>query len=479
MSSLMQKNKNSAGYLIVLVLIFGSIFMVIISSFIGYIVSQTQVVNFRHEQHRATEIAEAGLNYYRWFLAHFPGDVTEGTGVPGPYVHVYNDPEGGAIGEFSLDISSSTYCGDVSSIEVNSSAFTYDDPTAVSEVSARYSRPTVASYSVITNSGVWYGDSEPINGPVHTNQGIRMDGAHNSIVVSGQTDWTCDSSYGCSPDQTVDGVYTTSGLATPGLFSFPAAPIDFVGITLDLSNMKTKAQNNGGIYYGPTAGYGYSLVFNADGTVSVSRVDSTYNYNSWNPTEGTHSGERNVITGETLIATETINTDCPLLYFEDKVWVKGDVNQKVTLAAADLSSGGQTNVVLSGDIKYVNGTNAGLLVIAEDDVDVGVVLPDDTELYGIFIAQNGRFGRNYYHTGWFSGSYNYLDAYVTLNSLTQVGTVVSNARDNVVWVNSSGTVLSGFENRTISFDRNQVDSPPPLTPETSDVYEFTDWHQEG
>ena len=80
MCQLSVKAKNpkikQAGYLLILVLVFGSIFGVILSSFISYIVTQNQLVNFRYEQQRATEIAEAGLNYYRWHLAHFPADVT-------------------------------------------------------------------------------------------------------------------------------------------------------------------------------------------------------------------------------------------------------------------------------------------------------------------------------------------------------------------------------------------------------------------
>lgn len=253
MYNLHTHTKTSAGYLLVFVLVFGSVFLVIISSFVGYVITQSQVINFRHEQARATEIAEAGLNYYKWYLAHYPDDVTEGTGLPGPYVHVYNDPEAGAIGEFSLDISHSSYCGSIASIEVTSTGYTYDDPSAVSTISARYTRPTVAEYSFITEGGSWYGDDRVITGPVHSNQGIRMDGYHNSFVGSGVPTWDCTGTFGCSPTKyDVDGVYTTSGHATPGLFSFPITPVNFANFTIDLVAMKDRAENHGGIYYGPS-----------------------------------------------------------------------------------------------------------------------------------------------------------------------------------------------------------------------------------
>jgi hypothetical protein len=473
-----QRKVRSAGFLLILVLIFGGIFTVIISSFIGYVVTQSQVVNFKYEQLKATEIAEAGLNYYLWYLAHYPNDMTDGTGSAGPYVHVYSDPETGPIGEFSLTIASTTYCGSVSSIKVTSTGFTYADPTAVSTVSADYSRPSIAEYSFITNAGVWYGSGGSIVGPLHSNQGIRMDSAHNSFIGSGQASWTCDSSYGCGYSHTVDGVYTTSGNATPGLFSFPVSPIDFAGLTLDLSDMKNKAQNNGGIYYGPSTGFGYRVIFNLNGTVTIRKVNSTSVYWSYSSSEGWHNTERNVITSDSFVATLNIDAACPLLFIEDKVWLEGDISQKVALAAANLSSGAQTNIVINNDVRYVAGTTAGLLAIAEDDVDIGLVIPgENLDLYGIYIAQNGRYGRNHYTETGYYGLSNTLDPYVMVGSLNQFGTIVTNNRAGTTWVNGSGNAISGFTGGGSSFDRDQIDNPPPLTPETSDVYHFSNWRQ--
>jgi len=477
------KNKQSfnQGHLLILVLVFGGIFFVLITSFIGYIITQNQVVNFRYEQQRATEIAEAGLNYYKWYLAHHPDDVTNGTGLPGPYVHQFKDPEGDFIGEFSLDIASTSYCGSVASIDIASTGFTYDKPEAKSTVRARYSRPTVADYSFITNGAVWYGADRVITGPVHSNQGIRMDGYHNSFVGSGQTDWTCTGSFGCSPNATVNGVHTTGSHATPGLFTYPISPVDFAGLTLDLNEMKTRAINNNGRYFGPTSSsfYGYLVTFNPDGTFSVRRVrNNAINYWAFDSTQSWHQDERNVINGTEDVGTYTIDSSCPLLYFEDKVWVEGVINQKVTLAAANLSSSAQTNIVINGNITYTAGTNAGLLAIAEDDVDVGLAVPFNLTANGIFIAQNGRFGRNHYRQDTSYGLPNSLDPFVLRGTLTRFGSVVSNGRVGTQW-SSGGTTVSGFANRITSFDQDQVDNPPPLTPETSDVYTLDNWQQDG
>jgi hypothetical protein len=445
-----------------------------VSSFIGWVISQNQVVNFRHEQHRATEIAEAGLNYYRWYLAHHPNDSTTSTSS------VYSDPESGPIGEYTLTISRNSFCGSTASIEVESTAFTYDDPSAVSTISARYSQPTVAEYSFITNSGVWFGGGVVL-GPIHSNQGLRMEAAHNSTVGSGQASWNCDSTYGCSPAvPNAPGVYSSGSLSSPGLFEYPVSPIDFTGLTLDLADMKNRAENNGGIYYPPTSGFGYLVTFNGDSTIDVDRVTGTRQYWSYDADNGWNRDERNVITATApIISGQPIDNDCPVLYFEDKTWVQGDIDQKVTIAAADLGLGTETNIVLNGDIEYVSGADAGLLAIAEDDVDINLVVNDglseNLTLNGIFI-QNGRFGRNGYVTFSWPRLPVDLRPFAYLNNLTILGTQVSNTRAVVSWTGWSGFAGSGGGS---SFDRNQIDNPPPLTPTTNDVYELQNWRQEG
>jgi hypothetical protein len=474
-----QKRKNSGGYLLVLVLVFGAIFLVMISSFVGFVVTQNQVVNFRFEQQRATDIAEAGLNYYRWFLAHNPDDVTNGTGVPGPYVYEYVDPEGAAIGEYSLDVASSSYCGSISDITVTSTGSTYQNPAALSRISGRYAKPTVAEYSFITNAGVRYGASSVVQGPIHSNQGIRMDASHNSTVSSVQSTTTCDSSFGCSPSQQQPGVYTLAGTPNPGLFEYPATLIDFTRLALNLGDMKTRAENNGGIYYGPAPGsnFGYRLTFNGNNTVTIRRVTGTVaDYRSESTREGVHFGERNVITTTSLVATRTINPACPLIYIEDKVWIEGVVNQKVAVAAADLVESGNTPMVLNGNITYAAGSNAGLLAIAEGDIDVGLQVPNNMTISGIFISQDGRYGRNHYTAANVGSS---LAPYVIRNRLELLGTIVTKERAGTRWVNSSGVTLSGFNTGSSSFDRAQVDNPPPLIPATSEISTFSNWNQEG
>ena len=203
----MNYNALQKGYLLVLILIFGAVFMTIMTGFLGFVVTQYKSQVFGYNKERALNIAEAGLNYYKWYLAHYPDDTTNGTGTPGPYVGVYSDPEGDPIGEYSLTVSSSSACGQAYAVDITSTGHTYADPNAARKIYARYARPTVAEYAYIINASVWAGSDRTIIGPYHSNGGIRMDGTSNSTVTSGQSSWSCDATFGCSPTATKDGVF--------------------------------------------------------------------------------------------------------------------------------------------------------------------------------------------------------------------------------------------------------------------------------
>jgi hypothetical protein len=475
--------RSHAGFLLVLVIVFGAVFFLVATAFIGYVVSQSNVVRSKEAKEQSLNIAEAGLNYYRWFLAHNPGNTTNGTTTPGPYVHVYSDPESGPIGEFSLAISSSTACGEVYAIDIESTGRSYDYPSITRTVYGRYARPTVTEYAYIINANVWAGADRTIIGPYHSNGIVRMDGTNNSTVTSGQENWVCDGSMPCAPGptgSTVGGVYGDG--PNDHLWSYPSPPINFTGITVDLSDMQAKAQTGGGLYFGPSGNFGYRIQFNAAGTITVHRVTNTTSYwgftlaNDWQQ-------ERHVISAQTLVGTYTIPTNCSVIYVEDKVWLEGTVRGKVTIAAADVDTAGvNPSIILNNSITYANATS-GLLAIGEQDVLVGLNVPDVMTLNGIFVAQNGRFGRNHYCASCNIGGINRglpssLDPHACQDTLTVNGTIVSNAREGTKWTgNFCGSYGSGFNIRNNSYDRNLVADPPPLTPEVSDTYRFIEWRE--
>jgi hypothetical protein len=469
---------SERGQLLVLVLVFGSIFIVLITGLISSMIGQSQAVAVQVELQKASEIAEAGLNQYKWLLAVSPAT----TSIDG-VTQVYEDPELGPVGEYTIDITSQMYCGEVSSIDVTSRANTLAKPNVVAELSATFRQPSVADYSFIYNNTMWYGSTRVITGPVHGNGGIRMQGIHNSTVASAIASFTCDNLTGCSPPTVVGGVYGGHPNPTPSLFEYPVANIDYSGITGNLNEMRAQAIN-AGIWYGPASpgSEGYQVVFQGDGTFDLYEVTSTVGYPAYSSYEGWHT-ERNVINGRSFVSNHAIDPLCPVLYFEDDVWLLGDITGKVSLAAADPNTSVPVNIVIDGSVDYVPGTNAGLLAIARTDVDLGMDVPDNMIANGIYVAQNGRFGRNQYCFNdcawWVSGDQGLpssLDPYNLRTSLTRLGTVVSNLRGGSAWQNGASTA-SGFESRVTSYDSDQVESPPPFTPVTNEAYEIYNWQQ--
>ena len=468
------KYNTQAGYFVVLVLVFGAIFLTLISSLVGFIFVEQRVGLAKENREKALQIAEAGLDYYKWFLAHFPNDTTDGTGTVGPYVHQYDDPEGGAIGSFSLDVTGNEQCGVLSSVDIASTGTSDADPSFKRTVSGRYARPSVAEYAYILNSNVWAGSDRVILGPYHSNGGIRMDGTNNSLVTSAIQNWSCTSSFGCSPTETVEGVF--GDVTGSALWQFPVASVDFVGITTDLVAIKDLAQSFG-LYFEPTA-RGKRIVFLPDGTIDayiVNAVGSVWGYDS---TDGWNR-DYHIITNDTFIGNFPVPSDCRLIFVESDVWLEGTIRDSVTIASANLIQPNvDTTIILNGDITYVSSDgSSGLTAIAEEDVLIPLLSPSDMLLNGVFIAQNGHFGRNHYTT---SGSYKVpsdYTSYVIQDSLSITGTIVSNGRVGTKWT-SGESVVSGYLNRVNAYDRNLVSTPPPLTPYISSEYKFIEWREE-
>lgn len=464
-------------------LVFGAVFLTVLGALTSVTLVQNRVQNATTGQVRALAIAEAGLEYYRWFLAHNPGDLTNGTGAAGPYTIPYNDPEGGVTGTFTLDISGSSYCGQpAAAIDIESTGEPDDGSNATRTLHGRYAQPTVALYSYILNDSVWAGEDRVINGPYHSNGGIRMDGTANAPVTSSLSTWLCTSSFGCGSNQTVAGVFGDG--SNPHLWSYPTPQVDFAGISADFSSLKTTAQASGRYVPRYSSGNssnsdyyrGYRLTFNSNGTVTVRRVTSTTALNIVQLNSADPATDRSLSGSENAYATYTISQNCGLIFVEDNIWVEGVITGKVTVVAANVTTTGVApSAVLKGNITYAND-DAGLTLISEHNVLVAPDAPQNMTLNGVFIAQNGAFGRNLYRN---SSNNDCHSSYEPRTSLTIHGTTVSNKRTGTKWVNGcGGGDDAGYQTRTDAYDRVLATDPPPFTPVVSSDYEFVDWQEE-
>jgi len=457
-------------------LVFGTIILMVLGALSSFVLTENRAQSIGTEKSKGLTLAEGGLEYYRWFLAHNPGDLTNGTGLPGPYEFDYKDPEGDVTGKISLDIAGNISCGVVTSIDIDATGTPLDADTS-STIRARYSQPTVAQYSYVLNSTVWAGADRIINGPYHSNGGIRMDGTANAPVTSSLTSWLCTPSFGCNPSVTSTGVWGLG--ANQYLWSYPKPQVDFGAIASDFSVLKTAAQSVGRYYPRFSSGVdpasqsfnrGYRLIFNPTGTVTVRRVSATTVLGGVVPVDGSSSTiqDFSLINTEAFFQTYTIPANCGLIFVEDNVWVEGTIVGKVTLVAANVVNVGiAPSVVLRNNIVYANA-NSGLTLFSERNIIVAPNAPNNMTLNGIFIAQGGAFGRNLYACP---------GPYEPKGTLTIRGTTVSNLRTGTKWRFGCGATDGGYQVRIDAYDRPLSTNPPPFTPVTSPEFEFVDWRE--
>jgi len=482
----MTMHSRTRGTITLLVLVFGGIFFTVLVALSGYVLSQNRSEDAAQARAAAFSVAEAGLEYYRWRLGHFPGDLTNGTGGPGPYLVAIPAPEGGTAGTASLTLTANTSCGQTTSIDIRSTGTVSSDPSQPQTLTARYARLSVASYSYIVNASVFAGADRIINGPYHSNGGVRMDGATNAPVTSSLSSWTCTSSFGCSPNATKPGVFGSG--TNQNLWNYPTPQVDFPGISANFSSLKTTAQSSG-IYLpryssgssGSSAYHkGYHLIFNAGGTITVRRVTSVNAIDAYPLVSTDGETDYSLINNETFYATYPLPSDCSLIFVEDNTWVEGVIPAKVTLVVANVTNSGVApDAFLKGDITYTASGTSGLTLIAERNILITADSPQIMNIHGIFVAQGGAFGRNLYwrldsHGGYLGCN----PSYEPRGTLTLVGTTVSNKRTATQWGNGCNGSNGGYLSRIDSFDRELAGNPPPFTPVISTDFRFVDWRQE-
>jgi len=454
---------NQKGAITTLTLVFASVFLLIFSGLIGFILIQLKQSQQKVAWNQSLSIAEAGLNYYRWHLAHFPDDLS------GEGEYDYADPEGGNIGKYSLEIEGTQQCGQTTAVTITSTGWTNKLPNTKRTVSVKYIQSTVADFAYLLNDNVWAGSDREIKGPYHSNGGIRMDGENKSLVTSARETWTCTSSFGCSPSQEMPAVFTTAN-GNEELFSFPVPPFDFDGITMDLANIKGLTQGGQGIYLPPSGEEGYHVILNNDQSMDVYEITQLTSIYAYDTENGWH-WEDSVINSENFLNNYPIPSSCGLVFIEDNLWIEGESKGKTTIVSADLINPNlETDIWLEGNIEYTTKDGSdGLVLVGQHNNLIGLNVPDTLELHGVFIAQTGHFGRNHYNCSQYWPE-------CKRSSLEMYGSVISNGRVGTKWT-SGTTWVSGFEKRENIYDPQQSYNPPSFLPAISEEHIFKEWEE--
>jgi len=444
-----------------LTLVMTTVFTVAALGISSLATSQLKLARQKSAWHSALNIAEAGLDYYRWHLAHAPTDFINDTGI-----HDYTDPYTEASGQFNLTVTAPNECSSVATIE--SVGYTNSFPNTDRTVQAKYGLASMASFAFITNSDVWFGDTESLHGPVHSNGGIRQDGTNDSQMTSAKETYECQPHHDCDPPETKPGVWGIGG--DQELWEFPTSNIDFDMLTVDLTSLKNLAQTSG-IYLGQQ-GLGYHLNFKSDGTIDVYRVNKLRNNVWYYGMDGSwHRGSWD-IDRETFDANYVIPSECAIIFVEDNVWVDGIVNGQTTLVAAKLPEvpSNQRTIIINDDLTYLAKDGSHVLgLIGQKDIIVPLYsAPENLEINAVMLAQNGSVYRPYY-------SSSYWPEYIR-DTITTYGTIITNQVWTWSWVNGSGDCVSGYCDTNTIYDPHLNYNPPPGFPTVGD-YKFLQWEE--
>lgn len=480
-NNFLKKIKNEKGQLSLVVLIFGSVAILILSGFIIWADLNIKSAYRTNDRSLAFRIAEAGLEYYRWHLAHAPTDFQDGTGQAGPYSHNYYNRLGELIGQYSLEIIPPAVGSSV--VTIRSTGTVAHDPTISKIIEVKLAKPSFAKYAAVLNDNVRFGQGTEVFGQIHSNLGVRFDGLAHNIVTSAVSSYDDPDHSGANEFGAHTHISPTDPLPPVQVpirndvflagRQFPVPAVDFTGITQALSDIKTDAQSSG-FYRGASGVQGYDIVLKTDDTFDLFRVDSLTAPPSNCTNYLTQSGWGTwSISSETLLGNYPIPAN-GLIFIEDNVWVRGQINTaRATIASGRFPDNPSTrsSITVTSDILYTNydGTDT-LSLIAQNNINIGMISDTDLRIDSALIAQNGRVGRYYYRPP--GGGQNRCSPYHSRNSITSYGMIGSNQRYGFAYTDNTGYIT-----RSLVYDANLLYSPPPSFPLTSDNYDQIFWSE--
>jgi len=477
------------GIVLVNVLIFATIAVTVTSALVNWGASVLKTTRMLDQREQAFQIAEAGVEYYRWHLAHAPTDYQDGTGGPGPYTHDVKDADGDVVGQYSLVITPPLIGSTV--VKVRSTGIVVGSTTSRT-ILATLAIPSLAKFAVVANQNMRFGAGTEVFGPVHSNSGIRFDGVSHNLITSSVTQYNDPDSDDCNNGRSF-GVHTCVNPddprppATvpnrPDVFmagrQFPVQSFDFNGLTVDLSQMKEDAQDDD-VYISASGSQGYHIVLRTDGTFDLYKVtalqpapnnctntNSQDNWGTWSVKTQVHP-----TTGANNVPKNYEFPDNGVIFVEDHVWVDGTIDgARLTIAAGRFPDNVSTrkDIMINNDLIYSTYDGSEVIaLVAQRNISTGLFSDNNLRVDAALVAQNGRAGRYYYESDCRSGGVNY---YVR-DSITLFGMIATNNRYGFAYTDDTG-----YDTRNIIYDGNLLYGPPPSFPLTSSQYQTISWQE--
>ena len=502
------KVQKMRGDILLTVLVFAAITLVVTIALVRWgSIMLAEIRNVKANE-QAFQVAEAGIDYYRWHLAQYPTDYKDGTTGAGPYIHQFFDKNGNVIGSYSITITPPPVGSTIVKITSTGTASSTASSTAVltRKVQATMAIPSLAKFAVVANDNMNFGIGTEVFGPVHSNGGIHFDGVTHNLISSALTTYT-------DPDTGLNqwAVYTTSGTDDPrpntpvnnrpDVFmagrQSPVPEIDFSGLTYGLTQLQTLAQNGGKEWYSTSPAKGYHIVLRSDGTYDYDLYKVTSLVNS--PSSNC-ANSKNQSTSQDDWGTWSISAQTPypstganhfmfpsngVIFFDDNVWVDGQIDgSRITIVAGITSSHSvpDPSITINKDLKYTKYDGGDVIgLIAQGNINVGLVSDDALQIDAALVAENGRVGRYYYNSSCNISDPNYpgnsQNRYYNMrDSLTANGMIATGLRYGFAY-GSASSITSGYENRNLNYDGNLLYGPPPSFPQATTQYQMISWKE--
>lgn len=519
-----QIKTNQHGYITPTILAIIIVFSIVTAAIMQLIGLNMATVNGNIKSQKAFNIAEAGINYYLWHLSHNPGDYKDGGTTPaspnatlgyGPYVHTYMDDNATYPGTFTLWISPE---GGGSTIVKIRSIGKVTGSNIVRTIDAQIGSPSFASYSVAADTSLWFGNTETATGPVHSNEGVRMDGQNTSDVTSANTTYVPSNSLG-GDGSAHPGVWCNSSITSPVNcntrpktdWQYPIASLDFNQVTASLCSMKKSAfasdsttsalasQSNACSQTPKTRTDAYVPQYKTNGSYSADQgylivLNSNNTYNLYKVTDQTDTASS--YSSALSLSSVQNNISLPangVIFVEDNVWVRSNPTFKgrLTIGAGRLATTNNAQITIADDIVYSakDGSDA-LGLISESnvtiapyappqsgaftfEVDAAVIAPTGSVLY----PSNYTSGSGTCTTGWNRNDQTLLfyGSVASRLSWTWTWSMGYNCGDAVPNT-SGGGYISGILHNNTQYDYNLLYAPPPQFPTTS-TYNVISWRE--
>lgn len=530
-SKIADMSQNKKGSAIAYALVVIAMVSILLSSVVQFVANQAKSAYQVQSKEQAFQIAEAGVNFYRWYLAHETDgktsmqvrDFWQGTspypyGLQTAFEKEYVDAQGGALGKYSIRIPEEV---DLSStiVKIEVTGWTYKYPNLKRTIKVRFRRPSWSENSVLANDFMRFGEGTTVNGKIHSNSGIRFDGIATNVVSSSLS--TFD-----DPDHSGGvefGVHThvnvppATGVndsqrpleAPPKAISqridvfkagrkFPVTQVDFASVVSDISYMRSQAA----IKF-DNSGVGRRIILKTDGTFDVCKVSS---YSVYVPTDSTTTsgitGYAGITAGATGAYASTNGAACVATSCCNSVstcsWIQASRTSRGKCISMTNSVIPSDGIIFVANNIWLEGTvnNKKVSIVAAE-------LPDEPGYSGV--------GKNIF-LGMGNLSYTNFDGSDIIGLIAQKDIeVIKNSLDNLTidgallakdgrvgrydYGNSKSSITvngsiatygrygfaytdgTGYHTRNLNFDNNMLYFPPPYFP-TGTQYSIDLWEEE-